>query len=102
MGQAKRRRSSDLNYGKKPEMIMVGFGGLCGSCDEVHPIEPYPYGYTVGLTERGGPELIIVGNSANPLAEIKKRMAADGVDPDPDLEECFGNDLMEVFMQKLD
>jgi hypothetical protein len=68
----------------------------------VHPIEPYPYGYTVGLTERGWPELIIVGNSPNPLAEIKSEMAARGVDPDPDLEECIGSYLMDSFMRKLD
>lgn len=61
MGQARRRKLAGTYPAQgEVDIIGVGFGGLCGECDEIHPVEPQPFLYTVGLTEQALPELLLV------------------------------------------
>jgi hypothetical protein len=54
------RRAADAQKSRKLAIVPVGFGGLCGSCDEIHPPDPNPFVYTVGLTEEQLPELLLI------------------------------------------
>lgn len=77
MGQAKQRRERALAIGRFAlDIVCVGCGGLCGECEEIHPLEPYPFAYTVGCTSRSLPELIIVGSSAPLIANAKAELGA--------------------------
>jgi len=61
MGQARRRKlSGTYPADRKLKLVGVGFGGLCGSCDEIHGPDPNPFIYTVGLTDEDQPELLLI------------------------------------------
>ena len=63
MGQARRRKLAGAypaNDRKLTRIVGVGFGGLCGECDEIHEPDLYPFLYTVGLTEQRRPELLLI------------------------------------------
>lgn len=64
MGEARRRRLIGMPH-REVNVIHVGFGGLCGECDEIHPADPEPFLYTVGLTDHRLPELLLVMQGAD-------------------------------------
>ena len=65
MGQARRRKLAGyVPPRREVDIIGVGFGGMCGECDVMHPPEPDPFIYTVGLSEDGYPELLLVALGA--------------------------------------
>jgi hypothetical protein len=63
MGEARRRKLAGTEH-REVEIVGVGFGGLCGECDHIHPRDPNPFLYTVGLTEWRLPELLLVASGA--------------------------------------
>lgn len=64
MAEARRRKLAGMPH-REVNVIGVGFGGLCGECDEMHPADPNPFVYTVGLTEHRMPELLLVAPGAD-------------------------------------